>query len=60
LSSSILRIIAFCFKKKKKKNDDKCGWVELEMKNQRLGAAPERGVFQMVMTDEFTQWVGFA
>ena len=42
-----------------KKNDDKCGCVELEMKNQRLGAAPERGVFQMVMNDEFTQWVGF-
>ena len=29
------------------------------MKNQRLGAAQERGVFQMVMTDEFTQWIGF-
>ena len=30
------------------------------MKNQRLGAAPEKGVFQMVMTTEFTQWVEFA
>ena len=30
------------------------------MRNQRLGAVPKRGVFQMVMIDEFTQWVGFA